>query len=86
MAQGVLKRDHVIDRRCRLPLNMVAEHAVWASMAASMNSCVHVTVDQEVSVKMLAEELKTLADATQIFLDRDLSCVGHRASHQPKVC
>ena len=40
--------------------------AVLASVAARKNSCAHVTADQEVSVKTLAEEMKTLADAAQV--------------------
>ena len=41
--------------------------AVLASEAASKDSCTHVTADQEVFVKTLAEELKTSADAAQVF-------------------
>ena len=41
--------------------------AVLASVAARKNSCAHVTADQEVSVKTLAEEMKSVADATQVL-------------------
>ena len=41
--------------------------AVLASVAARMNSCAHVTADQEVSVKTLADEMKSVADATQVL-------------------
>ena len=53
---------------------------VLASMAASKNSCAHVTVDQEVSVKTLAEELKTLADATQKLRSEISPVEGHACS------
>ena len=41
--------------------------ATLASEVASKNSCAHVTADHEVSAKTSAEELKTLAEATQVL-------------------
>ena len=51
--------------------------AVLASVAASKNSCALVTADQEVSVKTLAEELKTLADAAQVCGSETRPVEGH---------
>ena len=46
-------------------------------MAASENTCEHLTADQEVSVKTLAEELKTLADAAQVSGSETRVFEGH---------
>ena len=46
--------------------------ATLASEVASKNSCAHVTADHEVFAKTSAEELKTLAEATQVLQVRDV--------------
>ena len=51
--------------------------AVLASVAVKKNSCAHVTADQEVSVKTFAEELKTSADAAQVFGSETSPVEGH---------
>ena len=45
--------------------------AVLVSVAASKNSCAHVTADHEVSVKTFEEELKTFAGTTHVSWIRD---------------
>ena len=51
--------------------------AKLASEVASKNSCVHVTEDHEVSAKTSAEELKTLAEATQVLQSETDGADGH---------
>ena len=47
------------------------------SVAASKNSCAHVTADHEVSVKTFAEELKTFSDITHVFRSEPSAVDGH---------
>merc|ERR1719383_506240 len=54
--------------------------AVLASEAASKNSCAQVAADHEVSVKAFAEELKALADATQVLKSETGAAEGHTYS------
>ena len=75
--------EHVAD------LSEGEKHAVLASVAASKNSSAHVTADQEVSVKMLAEELKILADAGQVWtylLFQVSSFTGAHTTVDPTRC
>ena len=52
--------------------------ATLASEVASKNSCAHVTADHEVSAKTSAEELKTLAEATQVLQSETCGARGLR--------
>ena len=61
--------------------------AVLAPVAASEDSCAHVTAHQEVSVKLVAEELKTLAVARQVWtylLFQVTSFTGAHTAVDPK--
>ena len=60
------------------------KHAVLASVAASKNSHAHVAADQEVSVKMLAEELKTMAEVWTHLLFQVSSFAGAHTTVDPK--
>ena len=51
-----------------------------ASEVASKNSCAHVTADHEVSAKTSAEELKTLAEATQVLQSETCGADGQMYS------
>ena len=54
--------------------------ATLASEVASKNSCAHVTADHEVSAKTSAEELKTLAEATQVLQSETCGADGQMYS------
>ena len=70
-------------------MKLCEKHAVLASVAASKNSYAHVTADQEVSVKMLAEELKTLAEVWWTTKDSMFTTTTEREivrSLEEKLC
>ena len=54
--------------------------ATLASEVASKNSCAHVTADHEVSAKTSTEELKTLAEATQVLQSETCGADGQMYS------
>ena len=54
--------------------------ATLASEVASKNSCAHVTADHEVSATTSAEELKTLAEATQVLQSETCGADGQMYS------
>ena len=54
--------------------------ATLVSEVASKNSCAHVTADHEVSAKTSVEELKTLAEATQVLQSETCGADGQMYS------